>query len=145
MAAVPPAPGDEYRARLDARRITHQALTALDARYSAARLIVFVAGVALAVLWWQGASAPWLPAIALVAFFVLIQRHDRVIRGRDAAARAMAFYERGIARIDDRWSGSGEPGERFRADQHLYANDLDLFGPVASTRATTPAPSASLA
>ena len=24
--------------------------------------------------------------------------------------------------------GTGEAGERFRDDHHLYANDLDLFG-----------------
>jgi hypothetical protein len=51
-----------------------------------------------------------------------------VITRRDAAARAVAFYERGLARIEDRWMGGGEPGERFRDDDHPYANDLDLFG-----------------
>ena len=51
-----------------------------------------------------------------------------MIRQRDAAARAIAFYERGLARIEDRWPGTGEPGDRFRDDHHLYANDLDLFG-----------------
>ena len=40
----------------------------------------------------------------------------------------MAFYERGMARIEDRWPGTGEPGDRFRDDRHQYANDLDLFG-----------------
>ena len=25
-------------------------------------------------------------------------------------------------------AGTGEPGDRFRDDQHLYANDLDIFG-----------------
>ena len=57
-----------------------------------------------------------------------MQRHDRIIRERDFATRAILFYERGIARIDDRWAGTGESGERFIDDQHLYANDLDLFG-----------------
>jgi len=40
----------------------------------------------------------------------------------------MAFYERGLARLEDRWAGIGEPGDRFRDDGHVYANDLDLFG-----------------
>jgi hypothetical protein len=128
MTAVPTAPGDEYRARLDERRAALHSLTTLDARYSAARLIVFLAGAALAILWWRGVAAPWWTALPLLAFAVLMQRHDRVIRGRDAAARAIAFYERGMARIEDRWSGTGERGDRFCDDRHLYANDLDLFG-----------------
>ncbi len=128
MTAVPPVPGDEYRARLDQRRAALQSLNTLDARYSAARLIVFAAGAALAVLGWRGTTSFWLLALPVVGFAVLMQRHDRVIRARDAAARAIAFYERGLARIEDRWSGTGEPGDRFRDDRHLYANDLDLFG-----------------
>ncbi len=54
--------------------------------------------------------------------------HDRTLRARDAAARAVTFYERGLARIGDRWIGTGETGERFTDEKHLYANDLDLFG-----------------
>ena len=59
---------------------------------------------------------------------MLIRRHDRVIRARDAAARAITFYARGLARIEDRWIGTGEPGDRFRDERHPYVNDLDLFG-----------------
>ena len=128
MTPVPTLPGDEYRARLDRRRAALHSLNRLDARYSVARLIVFVTAVVLALLWWRGAVAPWLLTLPAVIFGVLIQRHDRIIRDRGAAARAIAFYERGLARIEDRWSGTGEPGDRFRDDRHLYANDLDLFG-----------------
>jgi hypothetical protein len=42
--------------------------------------------------------------------------------------RAVAFYERGLARIEDRWAGTGETGERFSDPHHVYAADLDLFG-----------------
>jgi hypothetical protein len=128
---VPTGPGDEYRSRL-ARRSAHlQALTTVDARYSAARLTVFIAGVVLAILWWRGLLSAWWLAAPAIVFAVLIQRHDRVIRARDAAGRAIAFYERGLARMEDRWTGTGEPGERFLDDHHLYANDLDLFGPAS--------------
>ena len=44
------------------------------------------------------------------------------------ADRGIAFYERGLARLEDRWAGGGEQGERFRDDNHVYSNDLDLFG-----------------
>ncbi len=73
------------------------------------------------------ASAPWL-AVPILAFVPLLFVHARVLNARDRATRAAAFYERGLARIEDRWHGSGERGERFRHPAHLYAEDLDLFG-----------------
>ncbi len=44
-------------------------------------------------------------------------------------ARATAFYDHGIARVEDRWHSAGETGARFVEDDHLYARDLDIFGP----------------
>jgi len=123
-----PSPADEYRLRLDARRALHAELSRRDRRHSDARLATFGLFVLLLVLGWAGAATYWLLLVPVVAFGVLVQRHDRVIRARDAAARAITFYERGLARIEDRWPGSGEPGERFADDRHPYANDLDLFG-----------------
>jgi hypothetical protein len=70
----------------------------------------------------------WWILLPVGALTVLIQRHDRVVRAREAAARAIAFYERGLARIEDRWTGTGVPGDRFDDERHLYATDLDLFG-----------------
>ncbi|MBI4266519.1 MAG: DNA mismatch repair protein MutS [Acidobacteria bacterium] len=125
---MPSAPGEEYRARLGLRRGTLTVQAALDARLSYARLATFGAGVLVAALAWAGVIPYWWLAAPGVVFAVLAHRHDRVIRARDAAARAVAFYERGLARLEDRWAGTGEPGDRFRDDQHPYANDLDLFG-----------------
>jgi hypothetical protein len=125
---MPVSPGDEYGARLAARRAVHDALSRRDARFSTARLIVFGGAVALAIAcWWGWVPFPWL-ILPVTVFAVLIQRHDGVIRARVAAARAIHFYERGLARIEDRWAGTGEAGDRFRDDRHLYANDLDIFG-----------------
>ncbi len=67
-------------------------------------------------------------AAAVAAFIPLLKRHDRVIRARDAAARLVTFYEHGMARLEDRWAGTGDTGERFLDDEHPYAADLDLFG-----------------
>ena len=123
-----PSPADEYKLRLDARRTLHAELTRRDRRHSDARLVTFGLFVVLLGFGWAGWVSYWLLVLPVVVFGVLVQRHDRVIRARDAAARAIAFYERGLARIDDRWPGTGEPGERFADDRHPYANDLDLFG-----------------
>ena len=122
-------PAQEYRQRLEDRRASHVRLVALDERLSHARLAVFAAGAIVAWLAFRLGMVPaWWLGLVFAVFAWLITRHDSVIRRRDAAARAMAFYERGLARIEDRWIGGGEAGERFRDDEHLYANDLDLFG-----------------
>ena len=121
-------PVEAYRHRLSERRLSHEQLTETDRRFSYARLGVFAVGVLMLVLAWRQALSVWLVLLPVAAFIALVRRHERVIRQRDEAARAIAFYERGLARIEDRWPGTGEPGDRFRDENHLYANDLDLFG-----------------
>jgi hypothetical protein len=113
---------------LDERRVTYERLSRLDRRFSYGRLTVFGLGALVLGLVWQLDLTPWLILAPVAAFIVLVRNHEPVIRQRDETARAMAFYERGLARIEDRWAGTGEPGDRFRDDTHLYANDLDLFG-----------------
>jgi hypothetical protein len=128
ITGVPRPSADEYRARIAARGATHAALSTSDLRFSHTRLATFgVLVLVLALALTERISAFWL-LVPMAALVVLVQRHDRVIRARDAAARAIAFYERGLARIEDRWIGGGSAGDRFADDRHLYANDLDLFG-----------------
>ena len=125
---MPLSPGDEYRARLASRQADGRALAKRDRLLSHARLVTFLVGAVLAAVWWRGTAPAWWLALPAIAFGVLIQRHDRVIRALATAQRSILFYERGLGRIEDRWTGTGEPGERFRDERHLYANDLDLFG-----------------
>jgi hypothetical protein len=125
------APADEYRARLSARRDTHARLSRIDAQLSHGRLATFVVAIVLIGAAWRGWLPAWWCALPLVTFVWLIVKHDAIVRARDVAARAIAFYERGLARIEDRWAGGGETGERFRDANHLYATDLDLFGPAS--------------
>jgi hypothetical protein len=144
MRAAPPAPPSpapaandgrvteaftEYRARTEARRTALAARIRDESRISQLRLAVFGLAVLLAVLSWRGAASGYWLAVPIVAFTVLVKLHERTTRARVAAERAVAFYTRGLARLEDRWIGTGETGERFRDDGHLYANDLDLFGP----------------
>ena len=82
----------------------------------------------LALLVWQSAVTVWWLLAPVAVFVWLVRRHARVLRARELVLRGIAFYERGLARLEDRWPGTGEPGERFRDDHHVYANDLDLFG-----------------
>ncbi len=61
-------------------------------------------------------------------FIGLVLVHRRIVRALQMAKRAVAFYLRGQARIEDRWFGSGVAGESFRISGHVYAEDLDILG-----------------
>jgi hypothetical protein len=124
-------PAAEYQSRLGLRRATHAHLTGVDARMAYARLAAFLLGAAILALAAFSDVSAWWAVVPAAAFVVLVQRHDRILRAREAAARAVAFYERGLARLEDRWAGTGEPGDRFRDEHHPFANDLDLFGPAS--------------
>lgn len=97
-------------------------------RLSHARLLAFGAGAAVAAGAAFGGLSPWWIALPAGAFAALVVRHDRVLAAEARTARAVAWYEHGIARIEDRWPGLGPPGDRFADPDHLYAQDLDLFG-----------------
>ena len=121
-------PSAEYSRRLEQRRAEEGRWSRQDARLAYTRLGVFAVAVVLLVLAIRGNTTPWLIAAPAVVFGALLHAHDRVLRNLTSSRRAIAFYERGLARIEDRWIGTGEPGERFADEHHLYAHDLDLFG-----------------
>jgi hypothetical protein len=73
----------------------------------------------------------WLLLVPAAVFIFLAIMHERSLRQIRDRRRSITFYERGIARIQDRWSGTGETGERFLEPAHPYARDLDLFGPAS--------------
>ena len=89
---------------------------------SALGLAVAVAGAGL--LWAVLGSPGWhggLLVLPVAAFLVLVVVHERVIKRRDRALRAEAFYERGLDRLGDRWHGKGNRGQRYVDTDHPYA------------------------
>lgn len=122
-------PSEEYVRRRNDRvtRVAH--FEKIHIRLGNVRLLVAVLEVFLA---WASlrahALSPWWLVAPVVAFVGIAWYHARVLRARELAERAVAFYEKGLARIEDRWSEFGETGERFDNPHHVYAGDLDLFG-----------------
>jgi hypothetical protein len=122
-------PAVEIRARLDARRASVARADGRDARVALARLVVFAAALAIAwIAWGARAASPWWLAAPAAAFAALAVLHERVLRARARALRAVAFYQAALARIEERWAGTGVAGDAFAAPDHPYAQDLDLFG-----------------
>jgi hypothetical protein len=120
---VPPSAEQDYRDRLQARRASRDALSAADARFAHGRLGTFGGAVFLAILACQGVIDAWSLLAPPAVFLLLVRGHARALSARELATRAVDFYERGLARIEDRWAGTGEPGERFRNAAHVYADD----------------------
>ena len=122
-------PEPEYRRRVDALRAELVPLKRRDSfiGYCSVSLL-FLGPIALIwILLSKGISTYWMFAPILLFIFLQVL-HERVSRAIDRNARATLFYERGIARVSDRWAGNGETGDRFARESHPYARDLDLFG-----------------
>jgi len=124
-----PEPREEYARRLVDRQGAAARQARLDLWVSNARLATIVAAALVAWFAWRaGAVSPWWLTAPAAVFLVLVVTHGRLIRLRRRAERAVAFYEAGLARVEHRWAGHGDSGERFLDEDHLYAADLDLFG-----------------
>ncbi len=120
---------EEYHTRVGARR---GELEQLQRRFVALGNMRLAAGLLIAIVAWlafgQGWISPWWIAVPLGGFAGLLVVHETVARRRKDAARALRFFERGVARLEDRWQGTGSGGEEFRTPDHIYADDLDVFG-----------------
>ena len=125
----PNSPANEYTQRREARLKVRAERERVHLRIGNFKLLVIVAGLVLT--WFSliknTVSDYWM-ILPVAVYGALAVWHELVIRARTRAERAAAFYERGLSRIDDRWAGTGEAGERFRDAKHIYAEDLDLFG-----------------
>jgi len=123
------SPADEYTQRRETRLKVRAERERVHLRIGNFKLLVIAAGLVLA--WFsliKNTLSDYWMILPAAAYGALAVWHELVIRARTRAERAAAFYERGLARIEDRWAGTGEAGERFRDAKHVYAEDLDLFG-----------------
>ncbi|MGO8813830.1 MAG: MutS-related protein [Terriglobia bacterium] len=122
-------PRAEYLRRLDAWKATQAISESQHRRFGMANLgLAGVTGVViLLALVAKVISVFWVLA-PLSAIIVLAVLHERAIKSREQASRTVAFYERALARIENRWMGTGEGGAGFLDAAHPYARDLDLFG-----------------
>ena len=121
-------PAEVYRGRLRQLKLSQAADQTSERRLgylklAIAAITVFSAFVFLHYL--KGLEA--LPLLIGI-FLVLAVRQEKQIRQIRFRMREIEFFERGLARIADRWSATGESGERFLDPLHPYARDLDVFG-----------------
>jgi hypothetical protein len=115
---------EERRADIALRERRHRALGygRLAAVTAAAALVWLALTGQLSILW---------ITVPIAFFAVLVVIHDRLLRMLERRRRAQRFFERALARLDGKWAGTGDPGDRYLDPAHPYARDLDLFGPAS--------------
>jgi hypothetical protein len=122
-------PESEYRGRLEILRETEARYKQTAAKLGPATLLFLAVSVVSAgwILTTRISAIYWvlLPLSLLILFAIT---HERVIRAIRKCSRKIAFYERCLARIGNKWMGIGETGDRFSDPSHPYARDLDIFG-----------------
>ena len=97
-------PHAEYSQRLTARQgdVAHWAKR--DRWISDLRLVVFLIG-AVIVGFAMGSLSWWWLGVPALAFSGLLSLHGQVRKRLHHAERSVAFYEHGLARLEDRWTG----------------------------------------
>lgn len=123
------SPHDVYSAAASEQRDALEGWRRRERWLSNLRLVTFVAVAGMA--WLAFGSRQVAPVWVLppvLVFAILLVAHDRVITRRRSCERTLDFYERGLARLEGRWMGAGNRGERHCPAVHPYADDLDVFG-----------------
>lgn len=122
-------PREIYSQLLDQRRADISLREKRHAIFGYGRLAAVASAVAIVWLALEehALSIVW-TLVPIAVFAALMIIHDRLLQGLERRRRAAAFFERALARLDDRWAGTGEPGDRYLIPEHPYAADLDLFG-----------------
>ncbi|WP_213803980.1 mismatch repair protein [Granulicella sp. dw_53] len=116
-----------YTQRLAQAHEAQSHLNQRDRRFITAKLLA--GGVILALIFWSFKHpALLLMAPVIVVLIFLFVAHERVLKALRFNRQVVAFYQRGIARVNGKWQGTGESGDAFLDPLHPYARDLDLFG-----------------
>src|SRR5580700_6216842 len=72
--------------------------------------------------------AYWWPSLPIPVAAVSARRYRQQRESRFRMSRLQRFYERGIERLQGKWTGFGNTGEELSDPDHVYAEDLHIFG-----------------
>jgi hypothetical protein len=123
------SPSEDYAARKRDRQTRAEALERRHIRLGNAKVSLFIAAIVYGLWALDGDPSAGAFGVGAAVFVALSVWHENVMRALSKARTAVAYYEQGAARIEDRWMREEPSGERFRDRDHPYADDLDLFGP----------------
>lgn len=130
-AHEPVDPAELYAQRLEELNRAQGLAERREKQLGYAKLSLAFVTIALAVILLFDARLLWLLVFPSGIFLCLAVLHERKLQQIRDRRRSIEFYNRAMARIEERWPGTGETGERFLDPAHPYARDLDLFGPAS--------------
>jgi hypothetical protein len=119
----------EYQSRLSDWSRRAEALAKSHSRMGNLRAFFLFGLLALAAVLCRSTTS-WAVVIVVLLMGLLLSgiRHVHIENARNAARRAIRFYQSGLERLDGTWPGKGSPGTEFLDPHHPYAADLDIFG-----------------
>ncbi len=119
-----------YSTRLTERKAQAAAAFAQYRKIGWARIAVLAIGLVIffAAFFRETSQLLWWEIPVGILSLILLGIHQKTFLRRKRFERAVKFYERGLARLEGNWEGVGEAGEAFRDADHLYDQDLDIFG-----------------
>jgi hypothetical protein len=106
-------PQELYQRRLEQLKSTQALDETAEQRLGYAKLAVASITVAAAIVLLYYSKFLVLVLLPAGFFVFLAIRHETRLRRIRERRRSIDFYERGMARMEDRWAGTGETGERF--------------------------------
>ena len=121
-------PAAIYQQRRNERAASLAETEAASRRLWIARRVTFLAIPVTIALAYEGVLHAGGVLVPCLLFAGLIIGHQRFHRRQARLKRAIQFHEEGLARLEDRWAGTGSAGEAYVDPTHPYADDLDLLG-----------------
>ncbi len=122
------SPHSAYQCSLKQKREELSKAVRWDKILGYSKLLLFAFLILIALRFLTEQRGIWLLLIVAAAVLALEIVHEKVLKCIRRIKVVMSFYERGLARIEGRWAGTGETGERFIDPAHPYSRDLDIFG-----------------
>src|SRR2546422_13765 len=115
------SPENEYLRRRGDREAALSSQIRRDLAVSHARTVVALGFILLAWLaFGPHLLSPWWLLAPSGLFVVLVVVHERTLQAKQGAERAMAFYDAGLRRLEDRWIGRGVTRDDFAPLGHPY-------------------------
>lgn len=123
-------PRSEYSGRLEKREQQLVGIRTLHRRLWAYLVIIIAAGFGfLYVSMFLHIGSPIWSAIPAAMAISILQSLTKNAKRHNRVQKIARFYALGVARLNHQWQGTGNDGVEFKPKDHLFASDLNLFGP----------------
>jgi len=125
------APERKYQKRIDAYKNKLDIYTAKSSAVGNYKLLVFFAGVAIAVALYIFSQYIFMLSQIIVfgvGFVYLSRVHNQLLKNKNYSSAMLQINSMCLKRINGQWTEFSDIGEEFENHEHNYTYDLDIFG-----------------